>query len=718
MGFILDEENSPYSNYSKLVNFDTESYSTQFTILDSSNYTILRETNNYDIAYSGNTLIEFIYDIPVYVYSTVSFERDFTIKIEYALNETNNWISLGESGDPNSLGEKGVDGCMYGASYSVRLSNHIFLKNIIGNKIRFKISIKGYNGERFIVNNGSNVRLSSNFYILQYEENNYLYNKLYSSLPRKLAELYSSDNSVKNMFNTTTFNIAAGSNSDIIFPQFSKSPLAGVFVIMDIPMESYQRVNTAADTYQIFTFSYSNNGGTSWIQYTSRNERIYRSVSDTAGNPKLGQGGYNRTERFYLYLDRDNDLIRMNNLMIKVNINCITTAQIVNPSGIDNTAKAQIKVYEIHSKNLSESKALIQSMPKDNLISNKKVFYKTDPITTVDLVDAVNYVPIYETGDLDCEIGSDILVDLCCSIKNGNSGNGSMNHPLGAAYAWPAAAPSMTPVPPTTIGAYHYNSGWFWNIVHWHYNNNLNQENWFVVPLDAGHVGANEGVLHVRAHVNSDQIVFDRNTIIWTKYSWYSYTGIDPWTWWGCDVTGSLAGGASNISYGLHVNQTVQESNVKHSDNGIKYKIEYSLDEGNSWLTYINENMPEGKITLYTNRTSGLGNIAAIGVNKGKQSAYAASTNKNQLLIKRSFLLENNSSNKIRIRISAKSIPKEIFRAVDADRGGAMWEPLIYKLPYSFAQWSMPNNIGAPGDDSNNHFTIHASLTEVKPNTP
>lgn len=693
MGFVLDDENKPYENYDRLIAFDRETHHNQFNI-QTLNYSPIYETNNFDIALSNNTLLEFIYDIPVYVTTTLGtiLERNFSLKIEYALDETNDWVSIGET-------EK-TDGVLEGANYSCRLNNHIYLRNIVGSKIRFRTSLKVYNTESVTINLYAVQNISSSYTLLQYDENNYIYNQTYSSKTRKLSELHSVGNSVKNLFNTTTYVMTVGNYVDVIFPLFNKSPLAGVFVIIDLPIEFSSVANTTSNSYINLSYYYSNDEGLNWTLYASRSERTHLSVT-SSGAPKLGQGGYSKTERFYLYLDQS--LVNVKNLQIKVRAIAYVIAPIINPSNIDNNAKAQIKVYEIHKKSLPRSKGYIQSQPKESVIGNKVVFHKTDPITTTDLVD-VDFVPVFETGDLDCEIGSNVLIDLCYSIKNGNSGNGSMMHYQGLNYNWPADAPTMTPIPPTTkIGNIHYNTGWFWNGPVPQHSDFLN---------DLAGDGANESwesENHVRVHQNTyppgnNQNVFDLNTIIWLNYRWIHYTNVFLQQWWACEPVGWNTASS-------------QEANVKHSENGTIIKIEYSINEGASWDTYIENNITEGKNTLYPNRITTLGDIRIGGTSKGMQSTYAASNNNNKFNIKKSLLLENISSNKIRFRISAKSIPKQIFRAVYANVNSIPYTSLFYNLPYSFAQWSLPNNEAIAGDSGDNYFTIHASLTEVKQNT-
>lgn len=702
MGFVLDEENLAYNKYSRLIKFNNERDSTLITINDNTIYNEIYVTDDFDVAYSNNILLEFIYDIPVYLSSSVTYsgyERDIGIKVEYALNESINWISLGES-------EK-TDGCIYGTNFSMRLSNHIFLQNIIATKIKFRILMKRYNNEILTINpsnQGDVTKFSSNYFLLQYEKNDYLYNKAYSSITRKKAELFSTDNGFRNFINTSTISVPKNTNADIVFNSFNKSNLTSLFIILDIPITCTEVSNVTTQSSVTFIFYFSINNGVSWLPaYASRVERKYQSTSAANGTAKLGQGSYNKTERFYLYVD-DPNVVNATNIMFKVNVAPTALDIIISDASLDNKVKAQIKVYNIFSNALTCSKSFILTQYKENYINKKDVSHKTDAIFTANIVN-VDFVPVFETTDFNCDVGSDVLLDLCYSIKNGNSGNGSFDHTdLGITYNWPdpATVNTMNPIPPTAkVGFIHYNTGWFWNGPFPQYADYAH---------DLTGDGANpswQSENNVRVHENSyppsiNQNVFDKNTIIWTNYQWYLYGMVFLQQWWACEPVG-------------YPTATSQENNVKHSENGVIIKIEYSTDEGVSWNTYVENNLKEGRCTLYPKRVTALGDIRVGGINsKGRQSTYEASNNNNSLLIKRSLLLENILNNKIRFRVSAKSIPKQIFRAPYANVNNVPYASLIYNLPYSFAKWSLPNNESIPGDDLINNFTIHASFSEIK----
>ncbi len=127
-------------------------------------------------------------------------------------------------------------------------------------------------------------------------------------------------------------------------------------------------------------------------------------------------------------------------------------------------------------------------------------------------------------------------------------------------------------------------------------------------------------------------------------------------------------------------------------------KLEYSLDEGNTWnWLYSNDNGEGG-----TN----------IGIDESNTSSFNSNIGFQHVLVK-SFILDNtilNSSNKIRFRFYGYG-SRYILNEVTPCGGDT--------TSWSFASttwdsWICPNNSGMAGDLPDNFFKMHAIITEFK----
>ena len=134
---------------------------------------------------------------------------------------------------------------------------------------------------------------------------------------------------------------------------------------------------------------------------------------------------------------------------------------------------------------------------------------------------------------------------------------------------------------------------------------------------------------------------------------------------------------------------------MDHSENGVSLKLEYSIDSGLTWNVHFETGIYEGRSTCAITATAG--DIHA--------------NNAIRLGITRSFLLTGISGNKVRFRLSAKGVR----RITSEPHSSGTCVQTVQNNSHD--SWFFASDIATLSHDGKNHFKMHASLTEVKPNS-